>query len=97
MSTPVEQPLPLPNRDHLYPQDILPVGPREPPRAQGSGPLAGRGGGRFAGPATGVDDTGNPVLCDTSRAPLSQPCIDYGLTTSPAGRIPARSTPPSRA
>jgi len=55
-------------------------------------PALGVQGGWFADPTPGVDDHGQRVRCRVCRTLLSQPRIDYGLTTCPACRIVVAST-----
>ena len=56
-------------------------------------PLSGSG---FADPTPGLDESGRPAPCTACGASLSQPRIDYGLTTCPRCR-PARQPGPTRA
>lgn len=55
-------------------RDYAPSGAQSPSGAKSPG-------GWFGDPTAGVDEHGRPVGCRSCGAPLSQPRIDYGLTT----------------
>lgn len=51
-------------------------------------------GGWFSDPTAEVDEHGRSVGCRSCGTPLSQPRIDYGLTTCPVHRpAPSPATP----